>query len=250
MKTTGNTILITGAGTGMGLEAARRFSELGNTVLMLARNRERLEARAADLEHADTFACDITDEQQIEHLLEYVDEHHPQLNVAFLNAGVTNGYTLFGGEDAVAHAREEMTTNFISAVRLTHALEPRLAKTPEAAMIITTSGNAFAPDVGNPTYSATKAALHSYVQSMRLVLQRQQSTIRVFELMAPLVDSPFAEHVRSDGKVAPSEVITALIHGLEDDELELRVGVTEDLYQMLRRSPEEALMAVNALTGG
>lgn len=45
MRTTGNTILITGAGTGMGLEAARRFSKLGNTVLMVARNRERLEPR-------------------------------------------------------------------------------------------------------------------------------------------------------------------------------------------------------------
>lgn len=250
MRTTGNTILITGAGTGMGLEAARRFSKLGNTVLMVARNRERLEAEAANLEHADTFACDITDKQQVEQLLAHIDEHHPQLNVAFLNAGVTNGYQLFGGEDAVAHAQEEMTTNFISAVRLTHALEPRLARTPEAAMIITTSGAAFVPDVGNPTYSATKAALHSYVQSMRLVLQRKNSSVRVFDLMAPLVDSPFADHVHSDKKVAPSEVITALIKGLEDNELELRVGLTEDLYQLLRKSPEEALKIGNALTGG
>lgn len=143
-----------------------------------------------------------------------------------------------------------MTTNFISAVRLTHALEPRLARTPEAAMIITTSGVAFVPDVGNPTYSATKAALHSYVQSMRFVLQRKNSTIRVFDLMAPLVDSPFASHVHSDEEVAPSEVITALIKGIEDNELELRVGVTEDIYQLLRSSPEAALRAGNALTGG
>lgn len=117
-------------------------------------------------------------------------------------------------------------------------------------MTITTSGAAFVPDVGNPTYSATKAALHSYVQSMRFVLQRKGSSIRVFDLMPPLVDSPFAAHVHSDKKLAPSEVITALIKGLEDNQLELRVGLTEDIYQLLRKSPEEALMAGNALTGG
>lgn len=248
MKTTGNTILITGAGTGMGLEAAKQFSQRGNTIIMVARNKERLQAEAARLQNASTFACDIADEAQVQRLLQHLAEHHPDLNVVFLNAGVTHTYSLFGDEDAFDHAQQEMTVNFLSAVRLTQELEPRLSQRPEAAIIITTSGAAMAPDISNPTYSATKAALHSLVQSMRLVLQRRQSTIKVFELMAPLVDSPFSKDVHSDNKVPPADVISRLLTSLEHDELEIRPGAAEDVYQLMRTSPEKALQAVNAIT--
>lgn len=248
MKLSGNTVLVTGAGTGMGLEAARRFSALGNRVVMVARNRERLEAAAAGLAGADPYACDIADPEQVAGLLSHLDQQHPQLNAVLLNAAVTHTYELFGPEDMVAHADEEMRVNYLSAVRLAQALEPRLARRPAAALILTTSGAALAPDISNPTYSATKAALHSLAQSMRLVLQRRGSSIQVFELMAPLVDSPFAKDVHSDQKVSPSFVIDALLTGLEQDRLEIRPGLTEDLYQLLRRSPEDALATVNAAT--
>jgi uncharacterized oxidoreductase len=248
MNTTGNTILITGAGTGMGLEAAKQFSEWGNKVIMVARNGERLEAEAANLKGASTFVCDIADRQQVDALLDYLTEHHPDLNMILLNAGVTHTYSLFGDDDAFDHAQQEMTVNFLSAVRLTQALEPRLGKKPEAAIIITTSGAAMAPDISNPTYSATKAALHSLVQSMRMVLQRRGSSIKVFELMAPLVDTPFAKDIHSDHKVPPAEVIAALLASLEQDELEIHPGDAEAIYQLMRTSPEKALEAVNAIT--
>jgi uncharacterized oxidoreductase len=248
MQTTGNTILITGAGTGMGLEAAKQFSQRGNRIIMVARNQDRLQAEAALLENASVFACDIADRRQVDRLLRYLTESHPDLNVIFLNAGVTHTYSLFSDQDAFEHAQEEMTVNYLSAVRLTHQLEPRLSQMPEAAMIITTSGAAMAPDISNPTYSATKAALHSLLQSMRLVLERRNSTIKVFELMAPLVDSPFAKAIHSDHKVPPAEVIAALLTGLEADELEMHPGAAEDVYQLMRTSPEQALQAVTAIT--
>ena len=160
MKTTGNTILITGAGTGMGLEAAKQFSQRGNTIIMVARNKERLQAEAARLENASVLACDIADAAG-RPPAPMLAERHPDLNVTFLNAGVTHTYSLFSHQDAFGHAQQEMTVNFLSAVRLTQELEPRLSQRPEAAMIITTSGAAMAPDISNPTYSATKAALHS-----------------------------------------------------------------------------------------
>jgi uncharacterized oxidoreductase len=116
--------------------------------------------------------------------------------------------------------------------------------------VITTSGVAFVPDIQNPTYSATKAALHSFVQASRLVLENKGSGIRVFELMAPLVDSPFAKDIESDQKMPPRKVAETLLAGLERDELELRVGQTEDLYRTYLKSPDEALTEVNALTGG
>lgn len=249
MKTTGHTILITGAGTGIGLEAAKLFDERGNTVIMVARNAERLAQEAAKLQHATPYACDISVPEQVAALVDYVRREHPDLDVLFLNAGVTHGYELFSDMDPVAPATEEVEVNYLSALRLTHALEPLLREQAEPAMIITTSGVAFVPDVGNPTYSATKAALHSLCQTMRYVLGRAGSRISVFEVMAPLTDSQFAQHVKSDQKAPPSEVAQAVLDGLETDEFEMRIGQTGDVYAIYQRSPQEALATVNATLG-
>ena len=155
--------------------------------------------------------------------MDYVQSEHSEINMIFLNAGVTNNYQLF---------------------------EPLLRDKPNAAMIITTSGVALVPDVQNPTYSATKAALHSLVLSMRFVLQKTGSDIKVFELMAPLVDTPFSKDVNSDAKVPPAEVADALLANLEQDVLEMHVGITADLYRTYLKSPEQALRELNAVTGG
>jgi uncharacterized oxidoreductase len=250
MDITGNTILITGAGTGIGLEAAKLFDQHGNRLIMVARNEDRLEREAAQLKDAHPFACDISDADQVGRLMDYVRSEHGDINMIFLNAGVTNNYQLFGDEDMFEHASEEMATNYLSAVRLTQLLEPLLRDKPNAAIIITTSGVALVPDVQNPTYSATKAALHSLILSMRFVLQKSGSDIKVFELMAPLVDTPFAKDVNSDAKVPPGEVADALLTNLEQDVLEMHVGITADTYQTYLKSPEQALRELNAVTGG
>lgn len=250
MKTTDHTVLITGAGTGIGLEVAKLLDQLGNTVIMVARNGDRLDREAEQLKHAHPYVCDISDGDQVNALVEHVRAEYSDLDVIFLNAGVTHTYQLFGDEDPVPYATQEVEINYLSAVRLTNLFEPVLRNKTEAAMIITTSGVAFVPDVGNPTYSATKAALHSLCQTMRFVLTRKKSPIKVFEVMAPLVDSPFAKDVVSDDKVPPSEVAQAILDGLEADDLEMHVGTTADLYPAYLHSPEEALVTLNASTGG
>lgn len=250
MKTSGHTVLITGAGTGIGLEAAKLFDQRGNHVIMVARHAERLDEEAAKLQRATPYACDIADPEQAEAMVEHVREHHPDFDVLFLNAGVTHGYQLFDGQDAVAHATEEIDVNFLAAVRLTQAFEPLLRDKPDPAMILTTSGVALVPDVGNPTYSATKAALHSLCLTMRFVLDRAGSPVKIFEVMAPMVDTPFAEHVVSDMKVPPGEVAQAVLDGLEADDFEMHVGTTADLYPVYLQSPQEALRVVNVNTGG
>lgn len=250
MNITSNTILITGAGTGIGLEAAKAFSRNGNKVIMLARNEERLKEEAAQLDNAYPFACDISDADQVERLMNYVHSEHPEINMILLNAGVTHNYRYFGGEDAAKLATEEMAVNYLSAVRLTQRFEPLLRDKPNAAMILTTSGVALVPDVQNPTYSATKAALHSLIMMMRFVLEESGSSIKVFEIMAPLVDSPFAKDIKSDAKMPPAEVAEAVLAGLEHDDFEMHVGTVAGLYQTYLRSPQEALKEVNAQTGG
>lgn len=249
MKTTGNTILITGAGTGMGLAAAKAFSARGNKVIMVARNEPRLIEEAAKLENAVPIACDISDEGQINRLVSTVTSEYADLNWLFLNAGVTHTYKLFDRENMFAHAEQEMAVNYLSMVRLTEIFVPVIEEKPNPAMIITTSGVIYAPDTTNPTYSATKAAMHSFVQSARFVLGKRGSNIKWFELVAPLVDSAFAAGVTSDQKVCPEEVIDHLLAGIKADEMEIRPGLSNILYEAWRQSPDKALQMVNEATG-
>ncbi|TMQ90967.1 SDR family NAD(P)-dependent oxidoreductase [Actinomadura soli] len=248
MKLNGNRILVTGAGTGMGLAAAKQLTALGNEVLMVARNEERLCREAARLENAGVFACDLSDPAQITALVEHVRENVPDLNWVFLNAGVTHTYKMFGTEDTIAFAAQEMETNYLSAVRILTLLEPVLAQQIDPAFILTTSGTALVPDISNPTYSATKAALHSLAQSARLTLQRKGSPIKVFEILAPLVDSPFAKDVPSEHKLPPADVIRDVLADIGKDVAQIHPGPTSELYRVFLQSPEEALDLINGMT--
>jgi len=248
MKTTGNTILITGGGTGVGLESAKLFSKAGNKVIMVARNKERLESEAAKLENATAIVCDLSIEEDMRNLVIRLKDDFKDLNMILLNAGLANHYGLFETPDAFNYSKQEMITNFHSAVFLTHELEPLLAEKTDAAMLITTSGVALAPDLMHPTYSATKAALHSYTQGIRLALERKGSTIKVFEMMLPLVDTPFASAIKSDDKAQPRDVAAAIVDGLQKDVYEMHIGIVQKLYETYLNSPHEALLAINALT--
>jgi uncharacterized oxidoreductase len=244
-----STVLITGAGTGMGLEAAKWFSKQGSQVVMVARNEARLKKEAEQLKNAYYIACDLSQPDQLHSLVENIKLNFQDLNLVFLNAGVATNYALLDNSQAYETSINEMLTNFHPAVYLTHHLAPLLELKEDAAFIITTSGVAFAPDLSHPTYSATKAALHNYILGLRLVLQRKKSPIKLYELMAPLVDSPFSKAVQSDLKVSPSSVIERLIIGIENHEYEIRPGLTEEIYQTYLRSPSEALLMVNQATG-
>lgn len=243
------TILITGAGTGMGLAAAKWFSENGHKVIMVARNEERLKSEADKLVNASYIASDLSKESDLEALVATVEVGFSDLDMVFLNAGIATNYQLLQNENAYETSKLEMNTNYHSMVYLTHKLTPILAKKPEAALVVTTSGVAFVPDLLHPTYSATKAAMHNYIMGLRLVMERQHPAVEVFELMAPLVDSPFSKAVTSEAKVSPESVILELIKAITNREFEIRPGLTGEIYQVYLSSSQKALLMVNEATG-
>jgi uncharacterized oxidoreductase len=248
MKVSNNTVLITGGGSGIGYETAKLFSERNNRVIICGRNHERLQEAASRLKNVTAIPCDITQEAQVSRLVERLNAEHKDLNLLFNNAGLAYLYSLSEDVNAYQKASEEMNTNFLSAVRLTEKLLPLLRKQAQAAIINNTSVVAFAPGALVPTYSATKAALHSYSQTLRLILG-QTTNIRVFEVMPPLVDTEFSREVPGDNRMLASEVAREIIKGLSEDVYEMRVGFTQNLYELYLQSPEKAFLAVNGVGG-
>src|ERR1700754_309658 len=126
MKITGNTILITGGGSGIGFETARRSAEAGNEVIITGRNKAKLDVAAARLPRTTAIAADINDEQQVDQLVERLHTESPRLNVLMNNAAQAYAYTLADSADVVGNAMEEMMTNYFSTIRLTEKLRPSL----------------------------------------------------------------------------------------------------------------------------
>ena len=131
-----------------------------------------------------------------------------------------------------------MLTNYLSVIRLNEKLLPILKKQAEAAIVNVSSIVAFVPG-SLATYSASKAALHSYTQSLRIALEN--SSIKVFELMPPLVDTQFSAPIGGNKGISPRLVAEDLLTAFANDNYEIRVGKTEDLYQLFLSSPAKAL---------
>lgn len=185
MKTSGNTILITGGGSGIGESLAHRFHDAGNTVIVAGRRREALESAIAGRENMHAIELDVEDAEGLTDFTRRLLAEHPTVNVLVNNAGIMRIEELDHARD-LTDAEATVTTNLLGPIRLTNALIDHLAAQPDAAIINVSSGLAFVPLLTSPTYSATKAAIHSYTMSLREVLRGR---IEVIELVPPAVQT-------------------------------------------------------------
>ena len=183
MKTTGNTILITGGGSGIGRELALRFNDLGNTVIVAGRRKEALQKTIAGRKGMHAMSLDIEDPEAITAFARRVVDEHPALNMLINDAGIMRREDLTKTRD-LHDAEETIVTNLLGPIRLTNALIDHLVTQPNAAMVNVSSGLAFVPLSGTPTYNATKAAIHSYTVSLR---QQLKDKVEVIELAPPAV---------------------------------------------------------------
>jgi len=243
MKSTNNKILIIGGSAGIGFEIAKLFST-ENKVIITGRNERRLKEAAAKLKDVTAIASDVSCGQEVDELVKHLYAKHPDLNIVVNNAGKAFVYNVTGdGVDGFSKATEEIQTNFLSIIRLNEKLLPLLRRQPEAAIVNVTSIVAIAPSVRLPTYAASKAALHSYTLSLRYLLA--ETSVKVFELMPPLVDTEFSAGVNGHKGIKPVIVAEALLEGLEADNVEIRVCQTEEFYRFYLSSPDQAFAAFN-----
>jgi uncharacterized oxidoreductase len=201
MKPTNNTILITGGGSGIGLGLAREFRKLGNQVIVSNRSQKRL--AAAKAEGFATYEIDMSDAASIQAMARQVLADYPALNGVIQNAGIMQPEDLKAGGAGSAQD-ETVAINLLGPMRLNNVLIPHLLKQQSAFIMTVTSGLAFLPSAMFPTYCATKAAIHSYSQSLRY--QLQGTSVEVLELAPPYVQTSLTgEHQMSDPNAMPLE---------------------------------------------
>ncbi len=187
MKLINNTILITGGGSGIGRGLAEAFHALGNKVIIAGRRQSVLEETTDANPGMASVTLDITNPDAIQAFADEVTELHPTLNVLINNAGISRLENLKAKPDNRDTAEAMITTNLLGPIRLTAALLPHLRKQARATIINVTSGLGFVPLPIGPTYSATKAALHSYTESLRF--QFKDTPLEFVEIIPPYVQT-------------------------------------------------------------
>jgi uncharacterized oxidoreductase len=185
VKISDNTILVTGGGSGIGRALAHRFNDLGNAVIVTGRRMAPLSETIEGRKNMSAYVLDVGDASAIAAFASRVVADHPGLNVLINNAGMMAYEDLTRGRD-LGDAENMVHTNLLGPIRMIDALVPHLAGNPSPAIVNISSGLAFVPLVAAPTYSATKAAIHSYSISLR---EQLKGRMEVIELVPPGVQT-------------------------------------------------------------
>ena len=215
MQTKGNTILITGGGSGIGRELAHKWHDLGNTVIVAGRTRASLDETAAGHANIHTMIVDVGDAEDIARFAKKVVEVHPAINVLVNNAGIMR-FEDITEERELGDAEATIATNLLGPIRLIDGLIEHLKAQENAAIINVTSGLAFVPMPRTATYSATKAAMHSYTVSLRAKLEGK---VEVIELAPPAVQTELTPGQSTrEGYMPLDEFIEETMLGFTADE--------------------------------
>ncbi len=187
MRPSGNTILITGGGSGIGRGLAEALQALDNQVIVAGRRQQALDETTSANPGMKSLQFDVQDAGSIHRFAAKAVADFPALNVLINNAGIMRPEKLLAQQPDLADAEATVATNLLGPIRLTAALLLHLQKQAQATIMNVSSGLAFLPLTLTPTYCATKAAIHSYTQSMRY--QLRDTGIEVLELIPPYVQT-------------------------------------------------------------
>ena len=239
MRLENRTVLITGGTSGIGLELAKQLLSRGNTVLVTGRDQDKLDAAERALPGVHTFKSDVSDPAAIIALHDAMLARFPALDTLINNAGIMRNLNLNQDRD-LNDVTREIETNLSGPVRMIQQFLPHLKTRKDALIVNVSSGLAFIPMPISPVYCATKAALHSFTQSLRV--QLDGTGVTVIELAPPGVETPlfrgeFAEEMKGQKGMDVGVLAKQAIAGIEAGSLEIRPGLSNVLKTMSRIAP-------------
>lgn len=240
MQMTGNTILITGGTSGIGLELATQLSVLKNTVIITGRDQAKLDAIGRAHPELIGLKSDVADPAAIAELHTRVIAEFPQLNILVNNAGLMRKINLQDRGTDLEDLCREIDTNLTGPVRMVKQFLPHLKAQPRSAIVNVSSGLAFIPFPISPIYSATKAGIHAFTKALRV--QLKNTNVRVFELAPPSTQTPLqdafsATDVKASANMDVRTLGKKAIEGLRRDRLEIRPGTANVLSWLSRIAP-------------
>jgi len=249
MKLSGNTVLITGGATGIGLAMAEAFLRAGSEVIICGRKEEKLLKAKKMHSGLHIKTCDVTDLVDCKALVQWIAASFQRFNVLVNNAGVQRDIDFTGGVDAYLNGESEIKVNLEAPIILSALFIPLLIGKSEAAIINVSSGLAFVPAARMPVYSATKAGMHAF--SMGLRQQLSKLGIKVFEIVPPAVDTDLNPEGRAQqGNFKPSlraeQFVAALMPRLEGDVFEIGYGMTAEMLSASRSDLDKRFREMNS----
>lgn len=240
MKLEKKTVLITGGTSGIGLELAWQLLQRNNTVIVTGRDREKLDAAQRMFPSIHTFESDVSDPNAIAALSDRVLAQFPDLDVLINNAGMMRNLNL-NADRNLNDVTREIEINLSGTVRMVQQFLSHLKTRPGALIVNVSSGLAFIPLPISPVYCATKAAIHSYTQSLRI--QLDGTSVTVVELAPPGTETPlfrgeFAAEMAGQKGMNVELLVKQTIAGIEAGKLEIRPGLSNVLKIMSRIAPQ------------
>ncbi|SDM92866.1 SDR family oxidoreductase [Sediminibacillus halophilus] len=237
MNSSDNTILITGGSSGIGLALAERFLEDNNNVIIVGRNKAKLDEAKQKYPQLHVHVCDIADEADRVALFRWVEKEFPTLNILVNNAGIQQRANLLQAADHWADYRKEISINIEGPIHLSLLFAPHLAKQENAAIINVSSGLAFTPGVWVPVYSATKAAIHSFTMSLRL--QLAATGTEVIEVLPPAVNTDLGGKGLHTFGADLNEFVDSVYSRIKQGDQEIGFGASEKRLRASREELEE-----------
>lgn len=237
MITSGNTILITGGSSGIGLALAKRFLKLKNKVIITGRDGSKLAGIQNEFPEIITFAGNLTDKHSLDELVAFIQEEHPDLNMLINNAAVQYNYAFREEPDILFKIEHEISTNLTAPVQLAALLLPTFLRNGNSAIVNVSSGLFLAPKKSAPVYCASKSAIHSFSKTLRY--QLEGTGTKVFEIIPALVDTPMTAG-RGKSKISADQLTDEFIRNLEANKYESYIGKSKWLKRIHRLSPRLA----------
>lgn len=239
MKTTGNTVFISGGSAGIGLAIAQKLSAAGNKIIINGRSEERLQRALKELDNTVAISGDLSVAADRIRIAGELKTNYPELNIIINNAGSAFMNDLSDvNNNAAEKAYQEINTNYISVIDFTALTLPLLLEQEEAAIVNVSSIAVFRSNKYLPTYSASKAALHSYTQGLRDTLATNEK-LNVYEVYPPLVNTEFSAEIGGANGIPPSEVADELYAALEKNQFEVPVGDTKKIHSLVNPITEQ-----------